>query len=87
MEIENNGMLPFLGTQLLNKSTQIQTKVYLKPTNTGLLLQYKSHSHLPQTPVDKPHPFAVKFSPKSGMQVIYENIKEETCKFSPQILK
>ena len=31
-------MLPFLGTQLLNKSTQIQTKVYVKPTNTGLLL-------------------------------------------------
>ena len=25
MEIENNGMLPFLGTQLLSKSTQIQT--------------------------------------------------------------
>ena len=43
MEIENNGMLPFLGTQLLNKSTQIQTKVYVKPTNTGLLLHYKSH--------------------------------------------
>ena len=42
-EIENNGMLPFLGTQLLNKSTQIQTKVYVKPTNTGLLLHYKSH--------------------------------------------
>ena len=36
-------MLPFLGTQLLNKSTQIQTKVYVKPTNTGLLLHYKSH--------------------------------------------
>ena len=43
MEIENNGMLPFLGTQLLNESTQIQTKVYVKPTNTGLLLHYKSH--------------------------------------------
>ena len=43
MEIKNNGMLPFLGTQLLNKSTQIQTKVYVKPTNTGLLLHYKSH--------------------------------------------
>ena len=26
MEIENDGMLPFLGIQLLNKSTQIQTK-------------------------------------------------------------
>ena len=43
MEIENDGMLPFLGTQLLNKSTQIQTKIYVKPTNTGLLLHYKSH--------------------------------------------
>ena len=43
MEIENDGMLPFLGTQLLNKFTQIQTKVYVKPTNTGLLLHYKSH--------------------------------------------
>ena len=41
MEIENHGMLPFLGTQLINKSTQ--TKVYVKPTNTGLLLHYKSH--------------------------------------------
>ncbi|XP_067039590.1 uncharacterized protein [Acropora muricata] len=43
MEIENDGMLPFLGIQLLNKSTQIQTKTYIKPTNTGLLLHYKSH--------------------------------------------
>ena len=43
MEIEKNGMLPFLGTQLLNNSTQIQTKVYIKPNNTGLLLHYKSH--------------------------------------------
>ena len=25
MEIENNGVLPFLGTKLINKSTQIQT--------------------------------------------------------------
>ena len=42
-EIENNGMLPFLGTQLSNKSTHIETKVYVKFTNTGLLLHYKSH--------------------------------------------
>ena len=27
----------------VNKSTQIQTKTYVKPTNTGLLLHYKSH--------------------------------------------
>ena len=43
MEIESDGILPFLGTQLLNKSTQIQTKVYVKPTNTGLLLHFMSH--------------------------------------------
>lgn len=41
--MENNGMLPFLGTQLLNKSTHIETKVYVKPTNIDLLLHYKSH--------------------------------------------
>ena len=43
MEIENDRMLPFLGTQVLNKSTHIQNKIYVKPTNTGLLLHYKSH--------------------------------------------
>jgi len=42
MEIENNGMLPFLGTQLLNKSTYVETKGYVKPTNSGLMLHYKS---------------------------------------------
>ena len=47
-EIENNGMLPFLGTWLSNKSTHIETKVYVKFTNTGLLLHYKSH-------VDEPY--------------------------------
>ena len=43
METENNGMLPFLGMQLLNRAPQIETKVYIKPTNTGLLLHYHSH--------------------------------------------
>ncbi|XP_078358572.1 uncharacterized protein LOC144643247 [Oculina patagonica] len=43
MEIENDHMLPFLGTQLLNKSNHVATKVYVKPTNSGLLLHYKSH--------------------------------------------
>ena len=32
METERNGMLPFLGIQLLNRSPQIETKVYVKPT-------------------------------------------------------
>ena len=43
METESNGTLPFLGTQLLNKHTHVETKVYVKPTNTGLLLHYKSN--------------------------------------------
>ncbi|KXJ04705.1 hypothetical protein AC249_AIPGENE18131, partial [Exaiptasia diaphana] len=43
MEVESNGMLPFLGIQLLNKAPNIETKVYVKPTNTGLLLHYQSH--------------------------------------------
>ena len=42
-ETEKNGMLLFLNTQLLNKSTHTETIVYVKPTNSGLLLQYKSH--------------------------------------------
>ena len=36
-------MLPFLGTQLFNRVPQIKTKVYVKPTNTGLLLHYHNH--------------------------------------------
>ena len=43
MEIEKDGMLPFLDTQLLNRAPQIETKVYVKPSNTGLLVHYQSH--------------------------------------------
>ena len=43
MEIEKDGMLPFLGTQLLHLVPQIKTSVYVKPTYTSLLLHYQSH--------------------------------------------
>ena len=43
MEVENDGMLPFLGIQLLNRMPRIETKVFVKPTNSGLLLHYHSH--------------------------------------------
>ena len=43
MEVEKDGMLPFLGTQLLNRVPRIETKVFVKPTNSGLLLHYHSH--------------------------------------------
>lgn len=34
MQIENNGMLPFLGIQLLNRAPRVETKVYVKPITT-----------------------------------------------------
>ena len=40
MEIEKDGILPFLGIQILNRAPQLETKVYVKPANTGLLLHY-----------------------------------------------
>ena len=43
MEKEVNGLLPFFGMQLLNRAPQIETKVYIKPTNTSILLHYQSH--------------------------------------------
>ena len=43
MELENNGVLPFLGIQLINKSPNIETKLYVKPTSTVLILHYESH--------------------------------------------
>ena len=42
-EVEENGTLPFLGILLLNRAPNIDTKVHVKPTNTGLLLHYQSH--------------------------------------------
>ena len=43
MEVEKNRMLPFIGVQLLNRAPCVETKVYGKLTNTGLLLHYHSH--------------------------------------------
>ena len=43
MEVESDGMLPFVGMQLINNCTSIDTKVFIKSTNKGLLLHYDSH--------------------------------------------
>ena len=41
MEVENDEieMVPFLGVQLLNRAPRIETKMFVKPTNSSLLLQ------------------------------------------------
>ena len=49
MELENNGALPFLGIQLINKSANIKTEVYVKPSSTGLLLHYESRNDFCKT--------------------------------------
>jgi len=36
-------MLLFIGVELFNLAPTIKSKVYVKPTNTGLLLHYQSH--------------------------------------------
>ena len=43
MEVERNSSLRFIGVEMLNLAPRIKTKVYVKPTNTGLLLHYQSH--------------------------------------------
>ena len=43
MEVEVEGKIPFLGVEISKKDDRLETKVYIKPTNTGLLLHYHSH--------------------------------------------
>jgi len=43
LEIEREGSLPLLGTEFLNPAPKIESKVYIKRTSTGLLLQFQSH--------------------------------------------
>ena len=43
MELEDNGKLPFLGMMIIRNGPRLDTKVYVKPTDTGLLLHYQSH--------------------------------------------
>ena len=43
IELEDNGKLPFLGMMIIRNGPRLDTKVYVKPTDTGLLLHYQSH--------------------------------------------
>ena len=46
MELSNNDSIPFIGTLITKNSNKLETKVYRKPTNTGLLLHFQSHTDL-----------------------------------------
>ena len=43
MEVANNNKLPFVGMELIKMGKQLNTCVYRKTTNKGLLLHYQSH--------------------------------------------
>jgi len=43
MELASVNKLPFIGMEILKKGHKLETSVYRKPTNTGLLLHHQSH--------------------------------------------
>ena len=43
MVIVDDNKLPFLGMVIEKDCSKLETSVYRKPTNTGLLLHYQSH--------------------------------------------
>ena len=44
MEFPENAMIPFIAIEIIENGTKIETQVYRKATNTGLLLYFKSHT-------------------------------------------
>ena len=43
MEIATNDQLPFIGIEIIKVDGSLETHVYRKKTNKGLLLHYQSH--------------------------------------------
>ena len=43
MELPSENMIPFIGIQIIKNGTELETRVYRKQTNTGLLLHFQSH--------------------------------------------
>ncbi|KAL9951259.1 hypothetical protein ACROYT_G043895 [Oculina patagonica] len=44
MELPVNNKIPFIGMDIIMNGTRLETAVYRKPTNTGLLLHFHSHT-------------------------------------------
>ena len=43
MELPADNIIPFTGIEIIKNGTELETHVYKKPTNTGLLLHFQSH--------------------------------------------
>ena len=46
MELSNHHSIPFIGTLITKNGNKLETQVYRKPTNMGLLLHFQSHTDL-----------------------------------------
>ena len=44
MELSSHYSIPFIGTLIIKNGNKLETQVYRKPTNTGLLLHFQSHA-------------------------------------------
>ena len=44
IEFPDNNNIPFIGIEIIKNGRRIETQVYRKPTNTGLLLHFQSHT-------------------------------------------
>ncbi|XP_068697543.1 uncharacterized protein [Montipora foliosa] len=44
MELPSENTIPFIGIQIIKNGTELETRVYRKPTNTGLLLHFQSQN-------------------------------------------
>jgi hypothetical protein len=44
MELSSNNSIPFIGMVIKKEGNALETQVYHKPTDTGLLLHYQSHT-------------------------------------------
>ena len=47
MELPVDNKIPFIGIEIVKNGTKIETQVYRKPTNTGLLLHFQIHPDKP----------------------------------------
>ena len=45
-ELSNNDSIPFIGMLITKSGNKLETQVYRKPTNMGLLLHFQSHTDL-----------------------------------------
>ena len=47
LELPVSDKIPFIGIEIVKSGTRLETQVYRKPTNPGLLVQFHSHTDKP----------------------------------------